>query len=274
MPFEDTRICADCGISKPEGDFTPGQWVKSSPRCKLCVQVRNLKYQAENKDSIRARRADHYQKNKERLLKNSKKLWSERKDRYEPARRLWAKQHRDEMLLYQKELRVKFLIFIDELKKGKPCADCGKIFPSYVMEYDHVLGKKRFNIGKMTNHKRDRVLEEISKCDLICCACHRIRSHARRKHSKIPKVVAFHTWINILKSNPCVDCGQTFPPEAMDYDHFRGDKVSGVSQMWSWSPEKVQLEISKCELVCANCHRERTIKVLQSKNNIIEKIFG
>jgi hypothetical protein len=29
--------------------------------------------------------------------------------------------------------------------------------------------------------------------------------------------------------------------------------------MWSWSREKVVAEIAKCELICANCPRERTV---------------
>ena len=137
--------------------------------------------------------------------------------------------------------------------------DCGGIYPSYVMEYDHVRGDKRFIIGQMANHKRERVLEEISKCELVCCNCHRVRTHKRRGPSITPSFVAYQKWLNELKDKPCVDCGGVFPPEAMDFDHVRGEKVSGIGFMWSWKREKVLAEMGKCDLVCANCHRERTI---------------
>jgi hypothetical protein len=59
----------------------------------------------------------------------------------------------------------------------------------------------------------------------------------------------------------CADCGQWFPPCAMDFDHVRGVKVRTVSQLIpNSSLEKLLLEIDKCELVCACCHRIRTAK--------------
>lgn len=67
-------------------------------------------------------------------------------------------------------------------------------------------------------------------------------------------------FIDRLKSAPCTDCGLTFPPECMDYDHIGDNKVLSVSKMVrsKHSFEAVFAEIDKCELVCANCHRIRT----------------
>ena len=65
--------------------------------------------------------------------------------------------------------------------------------------------------------------------------------------------------LNEIKSQPCVDCGGTFPPCAMDFDHITDDKVHNISWLInnrSWAA--VEQEIAKCELVCANCHRVRT----------------
>lgn len=62
------------------------------------------------------------------------------------------------------------------------------------------------------------------------------------------------------KKNPCVDCGNTFHPVAMDFDHVRGEKINEVAYLVSHarSIRVIQEEIDKCELVCANCHRVRT----------------
>jgi hypothetical protein len=45
----------------------------------------------------------------------------------------------------------------------------------------------------------------------------------------------------------------------MDFDHLGlEEKLNEVSKLTSWGIEKVKQEINKCEVVCANCHRERT----------------
>lgn len=69
--------------------------------------------------------------------------------------------------------------------------------------------------------------------------------------------------MNDLKRGPCTDCGQTFDPICMDFDHLPGtDKILNVGRMvtrkFAWA--KIEAEIAKCELVCANCHRLRTKK--------------
>jgi hypothetical protein len=46
----------------------------------------------------------------------------------------------------------------------------------------------------------------------------------------------------------------------MDFDHVRGEKQSNVASLvgMSASEERLRAEIAKCDVVCANCHRERT----------------
>lgn len=61
-------------------------------------------------------------------------------------------------------------------------------------------------------------------------------------------------------AQPCEDCGRHFPYYAMDFDHRPGEeKVCEPSRLpstGSWT--KVHAELEKCDVVCANCHRERT----------------
>jgi hypothetical protein len=67
--------------------------------------------------------------------------------------------------------------------------------------------------------------------------------------------------ITAAKSMPCADCGGRFPEECMDFDHVRGTKVAGIARLRGSRPscwKKIEAEIAKCELVCANCHRIRS----------------
>lgn len=64
-------------------------------------------------------------------------------------------------------------------------------------------------------------------------------------------------FIDWLKAIPCFDCGRCFPPECMDFDHVRGEKkfqIAHITRGWA----KIEEELQKCDLVCANCHRTRT----------------
>ncbi len=63
-----------------------------------------------------------------------------------------------------------------------------------------------------------------------------------------------------LADNPCADCGLG-DPRVLEFDHReRGGKVQSVTWMahrgLAW--ERIQVEIAKCDVRCANCHRRRT----------------
>lgn len=61
-----------------------------------------------------------------------------------------------------------------------------------------------------------------------------------------------------LLLHPCVKCGES-DPVVLEFDHL-SDKFKEVSRMLSghYGWEKVLLEISKCQVLCANCHRRKT----------------
>lgn len=146
--------------------------------------------------------------------------------------------------------------FLGGLKKG-PCLDCGGEFSPCCMDFDHVRGEKELGVGQMVSYNQDRLLAEIAKCDLVCACCHRLRTQ-RRTTSTNPRYRAFAEKLAGLKAHPCQDCGQTFPPAAMDFDHVRGEKTGNIAQMFTTAWPKVLVEVAKCDLVCANCHRLRT----------------
>lgn len=97
-----------------------------------------------------------------------------------------------------------------------------------------------------------------------CGVCRRGVREYRRKHELTPEQRQARdqerrAWLHTQKLGPCADCGQSFPPVAMDFDHKPGEiKSFQVGDSMSRSKETLLAEIAKCELVCANCHRVRT----------------
>lgn len=127
------------------------------------------------------------------------------------------------------------------------CKDCGKVYPE-----DHFL----------YNHAR------------ICRRCRAIYSRAyyvKNRERRLSLIyIAHKKRVQILKrivedyksSHPCVDCGEK-DARVLDFDHVRGRKHMDIVRMVQSGValSKLQAEISKCEVRCANCHRRRHYEV-------------
>lgn len=67
---------------------------------------------------------------------------------------------------------------------------------------------------------------------------------------------------NYLLNHPCIDCGET-DPIVLEPDHLDSAlKTDTVARMVhnTYSIARIEKELKKCEIVCANCHRRRTAK--------------
>jgi hypothetical protein len=81
----------------------------------------------------------------------------------------------------------------------------------------------------------------------------RLRSTATKKEYK--RRIGEH-----LLAHPCVDCGES-DVRVLDFDHLdastkRSDIAKMVNAGGRW--RDIELEIAKCEVRCANCHRRVT----------------
>lgn len=65
-------------------------------------------------------------------------------------------------------------------------------------------------------------------------------------------------YLKKLKDVPCADCKQKFAWYVMDFDHLRDKQFEISSAARSKSMEAIKSELAKCDVVCSNCHRERT----------------
>ncbi len=73
-------------------------------------------------------------------------------------------------------------------------------------------------------------------------------------------------FIHQSKSKPCADCGVQYPYYVMDFDHREDEiKEHQLNQVAYLKMEIIKNEIAKCDVVCSNCHRERTFQRLNKK---------
>ncbi len=170
-----------------------------------------------------------------------------------------------------------------------PCMDCGGIFAPHVMDFDHRdPTTKSFGLASENVYLKSRaVLEaEVAKCDVVCANCHRIRTAAALecgllqytfRPSGVPAATpelarrreAWHRRrreqmdvLIRLRQMPCMSCSGTFPVCAMEFDHREGTQKSGfVSRMaGNVTIRKLLEEVAKCDIVCTNCHRDRSFR--------------
>jgi hypothetical protein len=73
----------------------------------------------------------------------------------------------------ERKKQVRFWLY--ELKAETTCCMCGENFPP-VLDYHHVKSSdKKLEISWMVarGFGKEKILEEIEKCILLCCNCHR-----------------------------------------------------------------------------------------------------
>lgn len=85
------------------------------------------------------------------------------------------------------------------------------------------------------------------------------RKRGRDKSKKLRDEHAVKIF-EILSGTPCLDCGES-DPIVLEFDHVHGEKFDDISRMCgrvNWS--RIEEEITKCVVRCANCHRRKTAR--------------
>lgn len=76
-----------------------------------------------------------------------------------------------------------------------------------------------------------------------------------------------------LSKNPCISCGES-DPIVLEFDHRdRTTKLENISNLilnGSW--QRIEKEIEKCDVLCANCHRRKSAKQFGYKRTIFVNI--
>ena len=77
---------------------------------------------------------------------------------------------------------------------------------------------------------------------------------------------------NYLRNHPCIDCGES-DPVVLEFDHRdHSAKRFAIAQMierrYSW--QKIEVEIEKCDVRCANCHRRKTSREFGHRRSLLQ----
>lgn len=99
-----------------------------------------------------------------------------------------------------------------------------------------------------------------------------VRKDQAQRRAKVRQI------IRAAKDCPCTDCGVPYPYYVMEFDHGDNEKLYGISRIVSHPTNKaiadLPVEIAKCEVVCANCHRLRHGGVTYQGGSAIGKSVG
>jgi|ERR1035437_2383710 hypothetical protein len=98
----------------------------------------------------------------------------------------------------------------------------------------------------------------------------RERKNARALHEKNAEL------LYKLKDRPCKDCEKQYWPWQMDFNHVKGIKEFSIDMatVKDFSKQRILLEVSKCEIVCANCHSDKTLKDIVLSNEQLQVIIA
>ncbi len=118
--------------------------------------------------------------------------------------------------------------------------------------------------------KSYRQIQALLSCSKGTIAYHlgtgqkdKTQQRTRDKRGQITKALQ-----EIRQNTPCTDCKENYPYWIMEFDHL-GNKSFTIGQYRNHtnSLEKVMEEVAKCEVVCANCHKNRTYMRATTSNS-------
>ena len=145
--------------------------------------------------------------------------------------------------------------------RGGRCADCGYCRSAWALDFHHLnAADKLFALGGFLG-SMERARIEAEKCVLVCANCHR-RRHAATKSRGTDPTTRVRQDLKLravaAMSGLCIGCGLNEPVDALEFHHLDpatkefGISTEGIPRRW----DEIEAELTKCVLVCANCHRE------------------
>jgi hypothetical protein len=171
--------CPRCCETKPVTLF----YRRMGKPHRTCMACSRLQAPVANEEALAKRREymRRYRENNRDKVKAIHKRWRDaNRDKIQSITKEWRASNVEYAREWERERRRrKFYDVIDALK-DVPCADCGGRFPAVAMDFDHRdPSQKSFDVSTRSKSNLDEIRAEISKCDVVCANCHRVRTKLR-----------------------------------------------------------------------------------------------
>lgn len=174
----------------------------------------------------------------------------------------WYKKNKDLVHSRTKNHRAEIRNILWSIKDNLCCKNCGEN-NIYTLEFHHRDSRdKDFPLNLSWGYSKEKVLNEIEKCDILCSNCHR---KIHRENDKdivvtIDKSIIRNRNIvrEIRKKSVCKECGET-DDCCLDFHHLdKESKEYTISRLIShhYSEKRLLKEIEKCVIICSNCHKK------------------
>ena len=127
----------------------------------------------------------------------------------------------------------------------KICSKCGRELPLDNFSWKY----------KEKNIRQSRCKDCQSKIDREYYLSNLNRRQSIRERAKRDKAIC-RNYIKEYKENHCCEkCGEN-RYYLLDFHHIDNNKEKNLSQVQTWGIKRIQKEINKCAILCANCHRD------------------
>lgn len=100
-----------------------------------------------------------------------------------------------------------------------------------------------------------------------CRACNTTRRVANNMRVKIAAIEYL--------GGECFSCGYSKNPKALEFHHREPSaKDFGIAKYQKSNIDDLKDELDKCDLLCANCHRERHDEIWRNGNTFTESLYN
>lgn len=141
-------------------------------------------YYQDHKEVIKQQAKASRERNKEHRRAYNKKRYEANKERHHNLMKEWNKNNKDKVHGYERKHRADRKEWFIEIKSDLHCKNCNED-RWYCLEFHHRdPNEKEGTISSIYwRWSKERILEEMEKCDVLCSNCHKA-FHWEEKQNK------------------------------------------------------------------------------------------